>query len=301
MPMDKIINQRSVARAQDPESDDETLADSGFFWRESDGLKVLVCRQLDENGFINGFSTRLGGVSPFPSGDLNLAGFDEDTAENIAENRRRFLAVLGDGLSLATAWQVHGDTIKTIAALADINDSNDKADALISSLDGVIVGVKTADCVPVLIGDPVTRSFAAVHAGWRGTVQSIVKKAVLLLQTTYGSRPGDLICAIGPAACGLNYEVGADVIGQFKEKFSGSDKYFVPTRAGHALVDLHLANRDQLTGTGVMAANISVSPLCTIERPDLFFSYRVEKLKYGKTGRLLSIIGQKTRPRGSKA
>jgi len=248
---------------------------------------------LEERGFVNGFSTRLGGVSPFPDGDLNLAGFDEDAAENIEENRRRFLAVFGGDVHLAVVWQVHGDTIKTVTKISDIADSEDRADALISDLGGVLVGAKTADCVPVLIGDTKTGAFAAIHAGWRGTVLSIAKKAVTRLSETYGSDPRDLIAAIGPAACGRNYEIGQDVMDAFAENLTGSEKYFAKTRDGHALVDLHLANRDQLIDAGVNETSIFTAPFCTMERPDLFFSYRLEKRKNGKTGRLLSAIGRR--------
>ena len=109
---------------------------------------MLVCRELELRGFANGFSTRLGGVSPFPAGDLNLAGFDDDAAENIAENRRRFLTVFDGGFQLTTVWQVHGDTIKMIATNHDVSTSEDRADALVSSLDGVLVGVKTPIAFP---------------------------------------------------------------------------------------------------------------------------------------------------------
>ena len=277
----------------DAKSDEQILTDTGFFWRERDGVKVLVCRELDENGFVNGFSTRLGGVSPFPESDLNLAGFDEDAAENIAENRRRFLNVFDGVLKLVTVWQIHGDAIKTVKTIADIGNSDDRADAVVSSLTGVFAGVKTADCVPVLIGDPQTRAYAAIHAGWRGTAQSIVSKTVGKLKEIYGANPADLIAAIGPAAgCG-NYEIGSDVIDAFAAKFTGSEKYFTPTRDGHALIDLHQANRDQLLTIGIEAAHIYTAPFCTMERTDLFFSYRLEKRKYGKTGRLLSVIGRR--------
>lgn len=275
-----------------PASDDETLADSGFYWRELDGVKVLVCRPLEDAGFANGFSTRLGGVSPFPNGDLNLAGFDEDTAANIEENRRRYLAVLGGDFELTTAWQVHGDTVKTVATADDVKSTNEHADALVCDMGRVLVGVKTADCVPVLIGDPKTGAFAAVHAGWRGTARSIAVKAVHKLAAEFSSVPANLAAAIGPAACGRNYEVGHDVMDAFGEAFDGSERYFTPTRSGHALVDLHMANRDQLIAAGLDVSNIYIAPFCTMERTDLFFSYRVEKQEYGKTGRLLSVIGQ---------
>ena len=303
MPVETIIEQPSVdsghvsvppavAGGSTSEPDEQILTDAGFFWRENNGVKTLVCRALEAAGFANGFSTRLGGVSPFPGGDLNLAGFDDDTAENIHENRRRFLKVFGGEFQLATAWQVHGDTVRTVRSVEDVRNSEERADAIISDLENVLVGVKTADCVPVLIGDPKTRAFAAVHAGWRGTVSSIASKVVKKLIENLGSSPKDLICAIGPAACGRNYEIGSDVIDAFAANFSGSEKYFSPTREGHALVDLHLANKDQLIDCGIMADNIYTAPFCTRERPDLFFSYRLEKQKYGKTGRLLSVIGR---------
>lgn len=253
---------------------------------------MLVSRTLEDAGFVNGFSTRLGGVSPFPENSLNLAGFDEDRAENIFENRRRFLAVFEGEYQLATAWQVHGDTVKVVSTRTDIENSEERADAVLSNMNSVLAGVKTADCVPVLIGDPMTNAYAAVHAGWRGTASSIVIKAVGKMAETFGSRSSDMICAIGPAACGRNYEVGPEVIENFSENIPESEKYFSPTRDGHALVDLHLANRDQLILAGVKPDNISIAPFCTMERADLFFSYRLEKKKFGKTGRLLSVIGR---------
>lgn len=277
--MDKII------------SDDQILADSGFYWRDRDGIKVLVCKPLEDAGFVNGFSTRLGGVSQFPDNSLNLAGFDEDSAENIYENRRRFLKAFDGKYTLASVWQVHGDGVKLVDTMDSAANSDEKYDAVISSLTEVLAGVKTADCVPVLIGDPRTKAFAAIHAGWRGTVQSITAKAVSKMAAAFGTDPADLICAIGPAALCKNYEIGRDVIDVFTANFEQAERYFVATREGHALIDLHLANSDQLASTGVDRANIFSAPFCTIERNDLFFSYRVEKAKFGKTGRLMSVIG----------
>lgn len=256
---------------------------------------------MEDAGFANGFSTRLGGVSVLSDrnasaggqfvGDLNLAGFDDDSPENICENRRRFLGLFHGDFELAVVWQVHGDTVKTVKSMDDVRSSEDRADALISNRKDVLVGVKTADCVPVLIGDRRTGAFAAVHAGWRGTVQSIVAKAINEMSRVFGSNASDLICAIGPAACGQNYEIGQDVIDAFATNFVESGKYFSPTHKGHALVDLHLANKDQLIDCGATEENIFTAPFCTMERNDLFFSYRLEKQKYGKTGRLLSVIG----------
>lgn len=291
IPMETIINQSSAANRQLPEISDETLADSGFYWREKNGIKILVCRSLEEKGFVNGFSTRLGGVSAFPENSLNLAGYDEDAAENIEENRRRFLQVFDGDYTLASVWQTHSANVKTVKTIEDAKDGDSKFDALISNLENVLVGVKTADCVPVLLGDTKTKAFAAIHAGWRGTAHSIIKNAFEKLRANYGTDAENLICAIGPAASCKNYEVGQEVIDAFAENFSTSGNLFRKTRDGHALVDLHLANREQLIALGVAPENIFTAPLCTIERTDLFFSYRVEKKLYGKTGRLLAVVG----------
>ncbi len=286
MPVETIIEQQSSL------DDDRTVTNSGFFWRERDGVRVLVSSALENAGFANGFSTRLGGVSPLPHGDLNLSGFDDDTSENINENRRRFLAVFPGNYQLSTRWQVHGTAISIIDSPEGVANTDERADGLISHSEDLLIGVKTADCVPVLIGDPITKAYAAIHAGWRGTVESIVAKAVENLRRVYSSKPEDMITAIGPAAACRRYEVGSDVIDSFEHNFADSQKYFRPTRDGHALVDLHAANRDQLIAAGVAHTNIFTAPFCTMERNDLFFSYRLESRTQGKTGRLMSVIGR---------
>jgi polyphenol oxidase len=292
MPTETIIGRAAADNA----AADVTLADSGFYWRVRDGLMMLVCRPLEDIGFANGFSTRLGGVSSLVDGgpgiELSLAGFNEDSRQNIYENRRRFLSLFPDGYQLALAYQIHSDKVRIVVSASDGGDSDERADAVISDLDDVLAGVKTADCVPILVGDPVKKAYAAVHAGWRGTVQSIVKKAVLALTSRYGSSPSDLIAAIGPAAGCNMYEVGEEVIAAFAENFDHSERYFRETAAGHALVDLKAANRDQLVASGVLAQNIYISPFCTMTDIHLFFSYRIEKKMLGRTGRLMSVVGR---------
>ncbi len=257
-------------------------------------MKVLICRALEARGFTNGFSTRLGGVSPFPEKALSLAGFDDDSAENIYENRRRFLHIFEGSWQLASCWQVHSADVRTLASDAgddDVKNDKEKCDGIISQMPGVLAAVKTADCVPILIGDPATGSFAAVHAGWRGTASSIVTIAVEKMATEFGTRPNNLIAAIGPAALGCCYEVGSEVIEMFRKNFPYANSLLTPTGEGHALIDLHLANKNQLADAGVLPENIYLAPLCTMMRTDLFFSYRVENKTAGKTGRLMSVIG----------
>lgn len=274
----------------------ESLAEKGFAWLESqekDGVKVLACLPLAAAGFTNGFSTRIGGTSPFPENALSLAGFDDDTAENIYENRRRFLNVFGGDWKLASCWQIHSSEVRIAYTDDEVKNGEEKCDGIISDLTGVLAGVKTADCVPVLIGDRRTKAYAAVHAGWRGSASSIVIKALQKMYQAFGTHPEDLIAAIGPAALGCCYEVGSEVIEAFTKNFSYAEELFTPTREGHALIDLHLANQKQLIASGVLPENIYLAPLCTMERTDLFFSYRVENKTAGTTGRLMSVIGRR--------
>ena len=288
IPMETITNLVQSSKLEIQSFDeDQSLTENNFYWREKNGVKVLICRALEEKGFVNGFSTRLGGVSNFPKDSLSLAGFDEDLAHNIEENRQRFLRLFGENFQFATCWQIHSADVRVIKTFEDTLDGNHKCDALVSNLENVLVGVKTADCVPILIGDVKTKAFAAIHAGWRGTVNSIIKNVCEKMRGHFDTNSKDLICAIGPAAGGKNYEIGQDVIDAFRENFPESEHLFTPTRSGHALVDLPLANKEQLVSIGVSPENIHVAPLCTIERNDLFFSYRLER----KTGRLMSVIG----------
>lgn len=294
--METIINSLGKApeNAGDHKFSDENaiVTESGFEWREHDGIKILVCLSLERHGFVNAFSTRLGGISPFPNGDLNLAGFGEDSDENIMENRRRFLKSFDREYALATVHQVHSDRIKEAFTIGDAART-DQADAIVSDLPGILAAVKTADCVPILIADSAAMTFAAVHAGWRGTTASIAAKTIRKLAEEQNADPGKMVCAIGPAAGGERYEIGRDVMDAFAASFPEGGKYFTPTRAGHALVDLQRANRDQLIASGVPAENIFTAPYCTMTRNDLFFSYRIEKRLYGRVGRLLSVIGLK--------
>ncbi len=277
---------------------DPDLERAGFYWREVDGVRALVCEPLENDGFTNGFSTRFGGVSPMPDKALNLAGFNEDAAENILENRLRFLKLFGGSWSLAGCWQMHGTDVRVVRDASEArhpaNATGDTiyCDAVISNAPHVLAGVKTADCVPILIGDPKTGSFAAVHAGWRGTFAGIALYALERLTREYQARPENFRVAIGPAAAACCYEVGSEVIDGFKERFPMAEDLFTPTRDGHACIDLLKANRDQLIAAGVKDEHIHTAPLCTMCRTDLFFSYRREKQMHGRVGRLMAVIGR---------
>jgi hypothetical protein len=159
------------------------------------------------------------------------------------------------------------------------------------------------------LADLKKRAVAAVHAGWRGTLQRIVAKAIGKMQMQYGSRPADMFAAIGPSIGGCCYEVGTEVASEFRSQFSNAPDWFDELRTGdepnplqwlnmappghqpppkNVLLDLRKANRAQLLDAGLREQNIAVSDLCTACHRDLFFSYRKEA---GTTGRLMSVIG----------
>jgi polyphenol oxidase len=278
---------------------DDQLTEAGFYWRESDGVRALVCAPLEQDGFVNGFSTRIGGVSEMPANALSLAGFNEDAAENILENRRRFLKLFPGEWELAGCWQVHGADVRVVQTAEEAKPAENQlgetifCDVIVSNAEGVLAAVKTADCVPILLGDPVSGSFAAVHAGWRGTLAGAVVVGVERLAKEYDAKPENLRIAIGASAGPCCYEVGSEVIEAFTKQFADGEKLFTETRPGHAMVDLLKANRDQLQLAGVLPERIHTAPICTMCRTDLFFSYRKEKSLHGKVGRLMAVVGRK--------
>jgi YfiH family protein len=275
------------------------------------GIRILQVPAFTQLPWlIHGFSTRPGGVSLLNKEKVLNLGFTEwDTQENVLENRRRFQSALGAfDLQLITLKQIHSDVIH----LFDANTATAgpcRGDALATNRPGLLLGVQTADCVPILLVDPKKRAVAAIHAGWRGTLARIVVKAIGKMQMQFKSRPGDLLAAIGPSIGGCCYEVGTEVATQFHSQFAEAPEWFDEFRTGdepnpiqwlnmmppghqpppkNVLLDLRKANRAQLLSAGLRPGNISVSDLCTACRRDLLFSYRKEA---AQSGRLMSVIG----------
>jgi hypothetical protein len=217
----------------------------------------------------------------FRKDDLHV--YRAQTLERIDWLDHGFGTRLSDGWvpgPLALVKQVH--SARWIEALNP--GSLGEADALITSVPGLYVSVRTADCVPVLIADEVHRAVAAVHAGWRGSAAAIVQEAIKAMSERYGSRPADLAAAVGPAVCGECYEVGADVAAQFARWF--------PERTGlngPAKIDLVEANRRQLVEAGLDPARIASGAPCTVTHPDEFFSWRRDQERDGRMVAAISI------------
>jgi polyphenol oxidase len=271
----------------------------------------------------HGFSTRKGGLSRAycaddAPGELNLGFTASDDREIVTRNRQMLVeAVTGEASTpLVTLRQIHSSVL-VLGASADAGrPSPCKGDGLMTDEPGLLLGVQTADCIPVLVADRKRKVVAAFHAGWRGTVKRIVEAGVGRMRLEFGCRPEDLIAAIGPGVGACCYAVGDEVLSSFESQFTYSDALFhevydtdpVRTRypmlfltqraPGHSNigpslhVDLVEANRRQLMDAGLKRQSIQSTGGCTSCHRELFFSHRASQ---GHAGRMTSVIGIKPR------
>ena len=187
---------------------------------------------------------------------------------------------------LVTVNQVHGEAVVTVDERNYTSMRSSQADGLITNVRGIAIGIETADCVPILLIDPVTPAIGAVHAGWRSTVQKIVQKAVKRMQDEFGSDPSRMIAAIGPAIGPECYEVDEPVMGPVRENFSFWNEVAQSRGRDKWGLDLVKLNRMELVQAGLAEKNVHSLGMCTSCRKDLFYSFRVE----GRTGRMLSAV-----------
>ena len=265
-----------------------------FVFREEGQVKLLTCEPLTRAGFRNAFSTRQGGVSSLPREALSLGNFRQDSRDNILENRRRFLSALqSEDWALVTANQIHSADVRVVRDAIDAQTEPTACDALTANVARTLLAVQTADCMPILLVDESSRAFAAIHAGWRGTLNRIVSRTLERMQQTYGTRPSDVLAAFGPAISACCFEVGPEVAAQFEQAFTqAADAISKPKLDGKVHLDLRRFNRVLLADAGVRDEVIYDCALCTSCRTDLFFSYRRELGAEQPVGRLMGVIGR---------
>ncbi|HEX7975683.1 MAG TPA: peptidoglycan editing factor PgeF [Anaerolineales bacterium] len=256
-----------------------------------DGLRYFTFDSLTAAGVTHAVFTRQGGVSPQPWGSLNLGGTVGDDPVRVAENRQRtFKALARDPHSLFDVWQVHGNEVVCADAPRPANTPHLKADAILTDQARVTLLMRFADCVPILLVDPVRRVVGLAHAGWQGTLRRVAQAAVQALHERYQSRPADLLAAIGPSIGAHHYEVGPEVAAQVRETFGQAAADLLAPHNGSGRpgvrLDLWAANRLVLEQAGVRS--IEVAGLCTACDLDDWFSHRAEK---GRTGRFGVMIG----------
>jgi len=183
--------------------------------------------------------------------------------------------------------QTHSDRIAVVTAENFTNTIED-TDALITNEPGIFICVQTADCVPILLFDPVKRVVAAIHAGWKGTISKIAKKTVRQMTETFGSNPKDIVAGIGPSIHIHAYEVGPEVVAAVESSFSNFPALLKPSmNDGRAYFDLWEANQTVLMESGIQEENIELMGLCSFEQADLFYSARRDGTD---TGRMVSGI-----------
>jgi purine-nucleoside/S-methyl-5'-thioadenosine phosphorylase / adenosine deaminase len=240
--------------------------------------------------FRHGFTTRAGGVSAPPFDTLNLGLKWGDAPASVLENRGRVLRATGASVA-HNAAQVHGARVLPIGAGDDpARTADEKADALCSDAPGIALYAYVADCVPVLLADPRTRAFAAVHAGWRGTVAGVLAATVTTMARLYGTRPADLRAALGPAIGPCCFEVGPEVVAAFTAALPRGGGVILDHPGARPHIDLRHAQRLQLEATGVAAESIDILPACTKCDPARrFFSYRADA---GRTGMQIGFVSR---------
>ena len=272
---------------------------------ELEVLNVEAWNQYD--WLLHGFSTRDGGVSQVYGGStLNLGWTKEDDPASVAENRRRFLsAVCGQrpGSVLVGVKQIHSNIVRVVnkedgALEGRLQTADGKAvlqgDGLITDVPGVLLGVGTADCVPVLVADPLKRAVAAFHAGWRGTVSRIVERGIAKMQEEYGSRAADLVAAIGPSIGPCCYTVGEEVWSKFSAQFDYANELFTRSNdTGQIRLSLWEANRRQLLDAGLAETSVITIGECTActRIPGGALRYFSHRAEHGNAGRMLNVIG----------
>ncbi len=241
------------------------------------------------NTVMQAVFTRHGGVSPAPWQSLNLGGSVGDEPARVAENRLRIFDALGrDRASIHDVWLVHGTDIVYADTPRPLEHLPERADILLTNNPEVSLFMRFADCVPLLFHDPKKNVIGIAHAGWMGTVKGVAEKAVEGMQSRYGSKPEDIVAGIGPSIGVDHYEVGEDVVSQFREKYGRDEERILQTRNGSTYLDLWAANLLQLRNAGV--EQVQVSGICTACHLEDWFSHRAEKGKTGRFGVLMALV-----------
>ena len=276
-----------------------TISAGPTAWREAGTLRLLTWPALDASGADAAVTARCGGVSSGVYASLNLSLSVGDDPASVLENRRRLAAGFGARpADFVFAGQVHGAGVQVVGeadrgnGAFSLDDVIPATDALVTRSPGVVLAILTADCVPIVLHDPVAGVLACVHAGWRGTVARVPATAVAAMESL-GSRPSDILAGVGPAVAPARYQVGPDVHQAVTHAFGPAASSFIrpdPAAPGRWLLDLWSANRHVLREAGLPDPQIHITTLPTGHGH--FFSDRVAR----PCGRLALVA--RLRPRG---
>lgn len=254
-------------------------------FRTKTGIRYYQFEKLGP-GITQAVFTRQGGLSPEPWTGLNMGGTVGDDPELVYKNRQRALIALDcDPESVYDVWQVHGVSVVVTESPRSKERTHLQADGILTLTPGITLMMRFADCVPVLLHDPIRRIVGIAHAGWMGTVRGICREMVEAMQTRFGSKPADILAAIGPSIGPDHYEVGPDVITQVRQAFGKHASSLLHKSAETIHFNLWAANCLILEQAGVK--QIELAGLCTACHTDDWYSHRAE---HGRTGRFGAII-----------
>jgi YfiH family protein len=223
-------------------------------------------------GIRHAFFTRAGGVSTGIYASLNSGIGSDDAPENVTENRARMAETLGVAPArLLTAYQIHSPTV-VVAEAPWSHEERPRADAIVTNVPALAIGVSTADCGPVLMADAQARVIGAAHAGWRGALGGVLEAAIAAMERL-GADRSRMVAVLGPTISQPNYEVGAELVAQFVESDPANARFFAPAeRAGHSRFDLPGYITARLRATRV--ATVENLGRCTYAEPNQFYSFR---------------------------
>ena len=254
----------------------------------------IEAASLTLTGIRHAFFTRAGGVSSGLYATLNGGVGSQDHAGKVVENRARMAAALGvEPRRLLTAYQTHSPKV-VVAEAPWTTENRPQADAIVTRMRGLAIGVTTADCGPVLFADPRAGVIGAAHAGWRGALTGVIEATVAAMEQL-GAAPGQIRAAIGPMIRQTSYEVGPDLVARFRTEDPASSRFFAPAkRETHAMFDLAGYIAARLKRAGITA--VEDTGLCTYADPERFFSYRRTthhaEADYGRHVNAIALVGQ---------
>ncbi len=266
--------------------------------KEKNGVPYLAYPILEAcEGYLHGFSTRLGGVSEgiYKSMNLSFTRGDEEAA--VRENFKRIAAAIGFSFkNIVCSDQTHTTNVRVVTECDRGNGiTREKdfynVDGLVTNVPGLVLATFYADCVPLFFIDPIHRAVGLSHSGWRGTVERMGEKTLRTMAEAFGTRPEDVFAAIGPSICADCYEVSKDVADVFIQEFAQEAGQLLSSKKNEKYqLDLWKANELILLHAGILPAHLEVTDICTCCNPELLFSHRASQGKRGNLGAFLGII-----------
>lgn len=255
-------------------------------FHEAGRLRYFTFDIFQTNDLVQKIFSRHGGTSPKPWASLNVGGTTGDDQIHVVENRKRIFAVCDLPVdSIYDPWQVHGTQIICVDKPRPLANQHEKGDAILTNRTGITLFMRFADCVPIVLYDPVNRVIGMVHAGWRGTVSGIALSAVRKMISQYNCSTSSILAGIGPSICVEHYQVGEDVVTAVKKAFQEDWKEVLWEKNGFSHFNLWIANHLMLEKSGI--TKIEHSNACTFENTTDWYSHRAEG---GVTGRFAAIM-----------